>query len=79
MEPESDLHIRMASLFLDNEIVVATTRPETIFGDTAVAVNPKDTRFTAYVGRKVWHPFRKESIPIVADDFVDPEFGTGKK
>lgn len=63
---------------LDDEIVVASTRPETLFGDVAVAVNPKDDRYSSYVGRNLWHPFRKEAIPIICDDFVDPEFGTGK-
>lgn len=61
----------------DEVLTVATTRPETIFGDVAVAVNPRDNRYTSFIGRTVWHPFRKEQIPIVADDFVDPEFGTG--
>lgn len=56
---------------------MCTTRPETIFGDVAVAVNPKDDRYSSYVGRYLWHPFRKETIPIISDDFVDPEFGTG--
>lgn len=68
----------MRFLILDDELVVATTRPETMFGDVAVAVNPRDTRYTSFIGRTVWHPFRKEPIPVVADDFVDPEFGTGK-
>jgi valyl-tRNA synthetase len=58
-------------------ITVATTRPETILGDTAVAVNPKDKRFKAMVGKKVILPAVKRVIPIIADDAVDPEFGTG--
>jgi len=58
-------------------ITVATTRPETILGDTAVAVNPKDKRFKAMVGKKVILPAVKRAIPIVADDVVDPDFGTG--
>lgn len=57
--------------------MVATTRPETIFGDVAVAVNPNDPRYTSFIGREVLHPFRKVSIPVVADEFVDPQFGTG--
>jgi valyl-tRNA synthetase len=58
-------------------ITVATTRPETILGDTAVAVNPKDKRFKVMVGKKVILPAVKRVIPIIADDAVDPEFGTG--
>ncbi len=56
---------------------VATTRPETILGDTAVAVNPKDKRFKVLVGKKVILPAVKRVIPIVTDEAVDPEFGTG--
>lgn len=64
-------------LFVEDEIVVSTTRPETILGDVAVAVNPKDDRYSSFIGRKLWHPFRKEAIPIIADDFVDSTFGSG--
>ncbi len=56
---------------------VATTRPETILGDTAVAVSPKDPRFKGLIGQEVLHPVTDQAIPIVADPFVDPEFGTG--
>ena len=58
-------------------LVVATTRPETMLGDTAVAVNPEDGRYTALIGKKVRLPLMDREIPIVADDFVDPSFGTG--
>jgi len=58
-------------------ITVATTRPETILGDTAVAVNPKDKRFKAMLGKKVILPGVNRLIPIVADEAVDPDFGTG--
>ncbi len=58
-------------------IVVATTRPETMLGDAAVAVNPKDARYTALVGRRVQLPLTGRTIPVIADDYVDPEFGTG--
>jgi valyl-tRNA synthetase len=58
-------------------LTVATTRPETMLGDTAVAVNPHDDRYRAAVGKKVLLPLLKRVIPIVADEFVDPEFGTG--
>jgi len=58
-------------------ITVATTRPETILGDTAVAVNPRDERFKAMLGKKVILPAVNRAIPIIADDAVDPAFGTG--
>ena len=58
-------------------ITVATTRPETILGDTAVAVNPKDKRFKDMLGKKVTLPYVNREIPIVADEAVDLEFGTG--
>ncbi|MGI6354685.1 MAG: valine--tRNA ligase [Lentisphaerae bacterium] len=58
-------------------VVVATTRPETMLGDTAVAVNPKDERYADKIGRKVILPIVDREIPIIADDFVDPAFGTG--
>jgi len=58
-------------------ITVATTRPETILGDTAVAVNPRDKRFKSMIGRKVVLPVVDRIIPIIADEAVDPEFGTG--
>jgi valyl-tRNA synthetase len=56
---------------------IATTRPETIMADTAVAVHPKDKRYVDLVGKQVWRPLAREKIPIVADDAIDPEFGTG--
>jgi valyl-tRNA synthetase len=60
------------------EIVVATTRPETMLGDTAVAVHPDDERYRALVGRKVRHPLTGREFPIIADAIlVDPKFGTG--
>ncbi|WP_318713260.1 valine--tRNA ligase [Treponema sp.] len=59
------------------KIEVATTRPETFFGDTAVAVNPSDERYTALVGKKLKLPVTGKEIPIIADDYVDKEFGTG--
>jgi len=58
-------------------LVVATTRPETMLGDTAVAVNPEDERYHALVGKTVTLPLVGREIPVVADDYVDPEFGTG--
>jgi valyl-tRNA synthetase len=58
-------------------LVVATTRPETMLGDEAVAVNPTDPRYTALVGRRCLLPLQNKSIPIIADELVDPKFGTG--
>jgi valyl-tRNA synthetase len=58
-------------------IPVATTRPETILGDTAVAVHPEDERYTRFVGRKVVVPVLGREIPVIADDYVDRAFGTG--
>jgi valyl-tRNA synthetase len=58
-------------------VEVATTRPETMFGDTAVAVHPDDARYRALVGRQVQLPLTERTIPVLADDFVDPAFGTG--
>ena len=59
------------------EIVVATTRPETMLGDTAVAVHPDDERYKAYIGATVKLPLTNREIPIIADEFVDKNFGTG--
>jgi valyl-tRNA synthetase len=61
----------------DEFVVVATTRPETMLGDEAIAVNPNDLRYTKFVGQKCLLPIQNKSIPIIADDFVDPKFGTG--
>jgi len=58
-------------------IVVATTRPETMLGDTAVAVNPADNRYRDVIGRKVVLPLLNRVIPVIGDEFVDPNFGTG--
>jgi valyl-tRNA synthetase len=56
---------------------VATTRPETIMADVALAVHPGDTRYQAYLGQKVWRPLAREPIPVIADEAIDPKFGTG--
>lgn len=61
----------------NGELIVATTRPETMLGDTAVAVNPKDKRYAEYVGKTIKLPLTNREIPIIADDFVDVKFGTG--
>ncbi len=56
---------------------VATTRPETIMADTAVAVHPSDKRYFDLVGKHAWRPLAREKLPIIADEAIDPEFGTG--
>ena len=61
----------------DEEIVVSTTRPETLFGDTAVAVNPKDERYQDLIGQNVKLPLTDREIPIIADEHADPAYGTG--
>jgi valyl-tRNA synthetase len=61
----------------DETISVATTRPETILGDTAVAVHPEDPRYASVVGRRVRIPFVERDVPIIADDVVERDFGTG--
>ena len=70
-------HLRYKIKDGDGYITVATTRPETMLGDTAVAVNPKDKRYTALVGKTVILPLINKEIPIVADLYVDMQFGTG--
>ena len=56
---------------------IATTRPETLMGDTGVAVNPADPRYKHFIGKHCWRPFPQAKIPIIADDEIDPSFGTG--
>jgi valyl-tRNA synthetase len=58
-------------------VIVATTRPETMLGDTAVAVHPDDERYRALIGQRVRLPLTGREIPVIADDYVDPSFGTG--
>jgi len=73
----SKFEIRNSKFRDEIAVVVATTRPETMLGDTALAVNPKDKRYKKLVGKKVILPLVKREIPIIADKLVDPEFGTG--
>ena len=61
----------------DSTLTVATTRPETIFGDTAICIHPDDERFTHLHGKKAIVPIVGREIPVILDDYVDPEFGTG--
>jgi valyl-tRNA synthetase len=70
-------HFRYPLASGDDYLVVATTRPETMLGDSAVAVHPKDDRYSDLVGHDVVLPLVDRKIPIIADDYVDPEFGTG--
>jgi len=70
-------HIRYPLADGSGELVVATTRPETLLGDVAVAVNPEDERYLALIGKSVKLPLCDREIPIIADSYVDKEFGTG--
>ncbi len=70
-------HFRYPLSSGDGYLVVATTRPETMLGDSAVAVHPDDERYSDLVGQMVDLPLCNRSIPIIADDYVDPEFGSG--
>ena len=70
-------HLKYVIEGTDEYLDVATTRPETLFGDTAVAVNPNDERYKKYIGKNAILPVINKAIPIVADEHADPEFGTG--
>ena len=70
-------HIKYFIEGTDDYLDIATTRPETLFGDTAVAVNPKDKRYKHLIGKNVILPVVNKLIPIVGDEHADPEFGTG--
>ena len=70
-------HIHYPAVDGGEGVIVATTRPETMLGDTGVAVNPNDERYTHLVGKSVLLPLVNKAIPVVADDYVDLEFGTG--
>ena len=70
-------HIRYPFASGEGYLVVATTRPETMLGDVAVAVNPDDERYTALIGKNVRLPLTGREIPVIADDYVDAAFGTG--
>ncbi|MGZ8245915.1 class I tRNA ligase family protein, partial [Methylomagnum sp.] len=76
-EKGSMWHFRYPLADGSGHLVVATTRPETMLGDTAVAVHPDDERYKHLVGKSVRLPIANREIPIVADEYVDPEFGTG--
>ena len=70
-------HIRYPFVDGDGYLEIATTRPETLLGDTAVAVHPDDERYQQYIGRTLILPLVNREIPVVADRYVDPEFGSG--
>ena len=70
-------HFRYPLADGDGHVTVATTRPETMLGDTAVAVHPDDERYRRLVGREILLPLAERRIPVIADDYVDPEFGSG--
>jgi len=76
-EPGHLWHFRYPLASGDGHLVVATTRPETMLGDSAVAVHPEDERYQELVGQEIILPLVDRRIPIIADDYVDPEFGTG--
>jgi valyl-tRNA synthetase len=70
-------HLRYPIAGSEETVTVATTRPETMLGDTAVAVNPEDERYAHLVGKTILLPLTNREIPIIADDYVDAEFGSG--
>ncbi|NLZ47573.1 MAG: valine--tRNA ligase [Clostridiales bacterium] len=70
-------HIKYPVVGSDEYLEIATTRPETMLGDTAVAVNPSDERYIHLIGKKLMLPLVNKEIPVVADEYVDKEFGTG--
>ena len=76
-EPGNLWHFRYPLATGDGHLIVATTRPETMLGDSAVAVHPDDGRYKDLIGQEVALPIVGRNIPIIADDYVDPEFGTG--
>ncbi|UCD05494.1 MAG: valine--tRNA ligase, partial [candidate division WOR-3 bacterium] len=76
-KPGKLYYIKYPLAHSDEFITVATTRPETMLGDTAVCVNPRDKRYKTYIGRRAILPIMEREIPIISDDYVDPDFGTG--
>ena len=70
-------HVQYALVDDEGALTIATTRPETMLGDTAVAVHPEDSRYRSLVGRRVFLPIIGRELPIIADEFVDQAFGTG--
>jgi len=78
VEEQSNLYyLKYKIVDSDQEMIIATTRPETIFGDTAVCVNPKDKRYKSMIGKQAIVPICNRKVPVIADPYVDVEFGTG--
>ena len=82
MKPQSGFFYKMRYELVqpDGErthLEISTTRPETLMGDTAVAVHPEDERYQHLIGKTIWRPFPRAEIPIIGDEYVDREFGTG--
>lgn len=80
MKPQNGLLYHVRYELVDepeNFLIVATTRPETIMGDTALAVHPQDPRYKHLIGKKVYRPFPREAIPIIGDEAIDMQFGSG--
>ena len=76
-DPGAFYHLKYKIDGTEDYLDIATTRPETLFGDTAVAVNPEDERYKKYVGQNVILPIVNKKIPVITDEHADPEFGTG--
>ena len=78
VEKNDDLYyVKYKIIDSDNHVTIATTRPETILGDSAICVNPKDKRYKEFIGRSAIVPIVNRHIPIIADEYVDIEYGTG--
>ena len=82
MKPQNGFFYKMRYELVEADgerthLEISTTRPETLMGDSAVAVHPEDERYKHLIGKTVWRPFPKAEIPIIGDDYVDREFGTG--
>ena len=76
-DPGQMFYFKYPIVGINEALIVATTRPETMFGDVCVVVNPKDKRYKKYVGMKVINPANGEELPIIADEYVELDFGTG--
>jgi valyl-tRNA synthetase len=82
MKPQNGFFYKMRYELVEADgerthLEISTTRPETLMGDSAVAVHPEDERYKHLIGKSVWRPFPKAEIPIIGDEYVDREFGTG--
>jgi valyl-tRNA synthetase len=82
MKPQNGFFYKMRYELVESDgerthLEISTTRPETLMGDSAVAVHPEDERYKHLIGKTIWRPFPKAKIPIIGDDYVDREFGTG--